>query len=36
MTQDIIELVLFVGLVGLIWVSLDLLGEGPGAHDDRC
>jgi len=35
MTQEIIELVLLVGLMGLIWVSLDLLGEGPRSHNNR-
>lgn len=35
MTQEIIELVLLVGLMGLIWVSLELLGEGPRSRDNR-
>lgn len=35
MTLGIIECVLFMGMVGLIWVMLDILGNNRHAADKR-
>ena len=35
MTLGIIESVLFMGMVGLIWVMLDIFGDGHHADDKR-
>ena len=35
MTKVIIELLLFMVSMGLIWVTLDVFGEGPHSHDNR-